>query len=214
MEKKYEITEKQLAFLEDYIKRKKRSIEPEDLYELMDHLINDFEATTTNGNLSQYLANKTNFISQYANDKESKVHWAYQKDLWNTVFSFFINIKTLPISITIAITLLSLSILLNEKQLGIVFMISIIFQVLYGFYLTYHGNKKIRKLISFKYLGNIMSLPQVFLYSITIFKDFLITHRELFFLYWLIAFSLSIAGLIVIKDKKEVILKKYKHLLN
>jgi hypothetical protein len=214
MGNKYEITEKQLTFLEGYIKKKKASTEPEDIYELMDHLINDFEATTEDGNLSQYLSGKSRFIFKYGTDKESKIHWAYQKELWNTVFSFFTNIRTLSISIIITIILLKITLTLSEKQLFLVFMSSIVFQIFYGLYLTYHENKKVRKLISFKYLGNIMALPQVSLYSLTIVKDFLITHRFLFFLYWLIAFSLSIAGLIVIKNKKETILKKYKHLLN
>ncbi|WP_181858107.1 hypothetical protein [Polaribacter sp. WD7] len=52
MRKNYEITEKQLSFLEGYLKKKKKFLDPEDLYELIDHIILDFETTTRNGNLS------------------------------------------------------------------------------------------------------------------------------------------------------------------
>nr|WP_299031557.1 hypothetical protein [uncultured Tenacibaculum sp.] len=214
MKEKIKITDKQLVFLEDYIIRKKKFIDPEDMYELMDHLIHDFEATTTNGNLSQYLANKSWFISQYGIDKGSKTHWAYQRLLWKKFFSFFIQLKFIPITILIGSLLLYLSFFLDEKLLLVTFFLSIVGQIVYGLKLTYHEKKRIRKLISFKYLGNIMGLPQVFLYSLTLTKPFLINNRLMFFIYWILALGLSITGILVIKEKRVSILKKYKHLLS
>ncbi|MCF2876074.1 MULTISPECIES: hypothetical protein [unclassified Tenacibaculum] len=213
MKKKYTITEKQVAFLYNYLKKKKSFSDEEERYELMDHLICDFEETTKDGNLSQYLADKSNFIFQYGKDRGSKIHWAYQKELWITTYRFFTNLKTLPISLLSTLVILSLSFTLSNSLLYLVFFCSIVFQILYSLYLTYHENKKVRQLISFKYLGNIMSLPQVFLFSFTLVKDYLNTHRILFFIYWFIAFSLSVAGLIIIEKKKTTILNKYKHLL-
>ncbi|WP_299119808.1 hypothetical protein [uncultured Tenacibaculum sp.] len=213
MKKKYTITEKQLVFLDNYLKKKKSFSDEEERYELMDHLICDFEETTLDGNLSQYLADKANFIFQYGNDRRSKIHWAYQKELWLTVYSFFTDLKILPISLLSTLVILNLSFTLSNSLLYLVFFCSIVFQILYGLYLTYHENKKVRQLISFKYLGNMMSLPQVFLFSFTLVKDYLNTHRILFFIYWFMAFSLSVAGLIIIKKKKTTILNKYKHLL-
>ncbi|MGB1043112.1 MAG: hypothetical protein ACPGU6_06940 [Tenacibaculum sp.] len=214
MGEKYITTEKQLDFLENYLKRKKKFIDSEDIYELMDHLINDFEATTKDGNLSQYLADKSNFISKFGSDRASKIHWAYQKELWYTFFSFFTKLKTLPITIFVTLVLIGLSFFLTKKQVTIIFMCSISFQLFYAIYLTWHKNKKVRKLISFKYLTNISSIPYLFIYLPSIFKDSVFDNRLFFIFYWLVALGLSISALIVIKTKKETILKKYKHLLN
>ncbi len=219
MEKRYEITQKQLTFLEDYLKRKKRFTDPEDLYELMDHIILDFEATTTNGNLSQYLADNSSFIFNYKGsntNKESNIHWRYQKELWQIFFSFFYRLKYLPITILIMLVFyfLFLTINLSAKVLGITFVIAIAVPAVYGIVLTHHKNKRVRKLVPFKYLANVMSLPSMFLYLFSTISDFLKENRTLFFLYVLIAFGLHISGVLLISDKRKIILSKYKHLLN
>ena len=99
-------------------------------------------------------------------------------------------------------------------MLLVTFFLSIVGQIVYGLTLTYHEKKRIRKLMSFKYLGSIMGLPQVFLYSLTLIKPFLIDNRLVFFIYWILALGLSIAGILVIKEKRVSLLKKYKHLLS
>ena len=210
MEKK--ITDKQLAFLEDYLKRKKLFSDEEERFELMDHLICDFEVNG-NGNLTQYLADCSWFISQYGAKRNSNIHWGYQSLLWKKLFSFFVEFNYFPITIIIGLSFLYLSYSLNEKLLFIAFFISIIGQIIYGFYLTYHHKKRIRKLMSFKYLGNIMGLPQVFLYSLSLTKSFLADNRLFFFFCWFLVFGLSVAGILVIKEKRELLLKKYKYLL-
>jgi len=219
MEKRYEITDKQLTFLEDYLKRKKRFSDPEDLYELMDHIILDFEATTKNGNLSQYLADNSSFIFNYKgsnSNKESVTHWKYQRELWQIFFSFFYRLKYLPITILIMLVFyfLFLKINLSTKALGIMFIIAIAVPAVYGMILTYHKNKKLRKLVPFKYLANVMSLPSMFLYLFSPISDFLKEHRFLFFLYVFLAFGLHISGILLISEKRKIILEKYKHLLN
>ncbi|QTD36510.1 hypothetical protein JL193_10155 [Polaribacter batillariae] len=216
MKKNYEITEKQLQFLEDYIKRKKRYTSIEDRLELLDHLVSDFEMTTENGNLSQYLADKSVFIYNYNSSKESDVHWSYQRQLWFKFFSFFYSLKMLPITYgTIFIFyILFLEMNIATKKLGFVFITLIIIPTIYSFIKTYHKNKQIRRLVSFKYLFNIMSLPNMFLYLFTPLADFLKEHKFLFFLYVIIGFGLHISGILLIIEKRKQILEKYKHLLN
>jgi len=219
MEKRYEITQKQLAFLEDYLKRKKRFSDPEDLYELIDHVILDFEATTQNGNLSQYLADNSTFIYNYkgsSKNKESAVHWQYQRELWKGFFGFFYTLRQIPF------TILSLTIMyslffkfnLSNKILGGIFITLIILPMIMSFILTYHKNKSIKKLISFKYLSNIMTLPSMFLYLFSPIADFLKENRTFFFIYVALAFGLHVSGIILITEKRKIILEKYKHLLN
>ena len=150
MENKYEITEKQLAFLEEYLKRKKKYFDPEDIYELMDHLINDFEATTEDGNLSQYLSTKSSFIFNYTGsqkNKEKAIHWEYQRELWQLFFSFFYRLKYLPFT-ALGFSVLYLFFIqfnFSNKTLGGIFISFIICPMIMGFVLTYHKNKKQRK---------------------------------------------------------------------
>ncbi|WP_405610231.1 hypothetical protein [Polaribacter sp. Asnod1-A03] len=219
MEKRYEITQKQLNFLNDFLKRKKRFSDPEDLYELMDHVILDFEATTRNGNLSQYLGEHSSFIYNYkgsCKSKESTIHWRYQKELWQIFFSFFYRLKYLPITILTILVFyfLFLKINLSTKTLGVTFILVITVPAIFGIILTYHKNKTVRKLVPFKYLANVMSLPSMFLYLFSPISDFLKENRILFFLYVLIAFGLHISGVLLISEKRKNILEKYKHLLN
>ena len=216
MEKKHEITEKQLVFLQDYIKRKKRFSDQEDLYELIDHLVSDFEATG-NGNLSQYLADNSEFIFNYkVKDTNKYVHLSYQRQLWTQFFDFFIRVKYIPITfLTVVSTyILFYEIELSNKYLTKIFFILIGILLISGLIKSYHKKKQIRKLVSFQYLGNILALPQVFLYSFTPIKDFLFEYRTLLFLYIMLAFGLNLAGVLLITEKREIILKKYNHLLN
>ncbi len=206
------ITKKQLTFLENYLEKKRTFSDEEERYELMDHLICDFEENG-NGNLTQYLADKSWFISKYGVDRGTKIHWSYQRQLWRKFFSFFIQLKLLPITILIGFLLFYFSFLLNEKLLLFAFFLSIVGQIIYSLTITYHRKKRIRKLISFKYLGNIMALPNVFLYSTSFVKDYLIGNRIVFFLYWFLALGLSIAGVLVIKEKRVRLLKKYQYLI-
>ncbi|RCS28480.1 hypothetical protein DUT90_00370 [Polaribacter sp. WD7] len=83
-----------------------------------------------------------------------------------------------------------------------------------SFILTYHKNKSIRRLISFKYLSNIMVLPSMFLYLFSPIVDFLKENRILFFIYFSIAFGLHISGILLIIRKRKIILEKNKLLLN
>lgn len=204
-----------MAFLESYIKRKKRYSDSESLHELIDHLVTDFEYNG-NGNLSEYLANNSEFIFNYKANNDSAVHWSYQRELWKKLFSFFTMLKYIPLTIlaTFALYLLFFKMSLSIMSLGLLFMIFIIVSMIYGFIKTYHKNKKIRRLVAFKYLGNIMSLPSVFLYMFTPIKDFLIEYKFIFFLYVLFAFGLSISGVIIIQEKRKEILRKYKYLLS
>ena len=192
---KHTITEKQLVFLQDYIKRKKRFSDQEDLYELVDHLVNDFEATG-NGNLSQYLADNSEFIFNYQTNKSNDVHWSYQRQLWRMFLGFFTRIKFIPITFLTLVTMYFLfyGVELINKSLMRIFFILIGIILFYGLIKTCHKNKKIRKLVSFKYLGNILAPTQFFLYILPVIEDALDNNRAFLFI--------------------EAILKKHKHLLN
>ena len=205
--------------MEGYIKRKKKFTEPEDLYELMDHLINDFEATTEDGNLSQYLSIKSHFIFKYTGslkNKEEAIHWGYQRELYNQFLSFFHRLKYLPFTgfLFAFLYLFFIHFNFSNKVLAGVFVSLIALPLITGYVITYHKNKKIKKLVSFKYLANIMLLPMLFLQCFNLISDYLKENRFLFFTYTFIGVILCFSAIIVVLEKRKEILKKYKHLLN
>lgn len=206
------ITEKQLMFLQDYVKRKKRFLDTETRLELVDHLVCDFEVNG-NGNISKYLADKSEFIFNYKNYKSDEIHWAYQRELWKVFFSFFTNLKTIPAILLLIFFLKEVIEIFSQKTAGIFFMILIIIPMFYGLIKTYHKKKKIRSLIEFKHLANIYSLPSLFIYTLSPFKEFWFSNDILILSYMVVGLCLNFAAVNLILRKRKGILKKYSHLL-
>jgi hypothetical protein len=219
MEKHYEITEKQLVFLEDFLLKKYPAISDETRIELTDHLIFDFEATTENGNLSQYLSNELEFIKVFISSRVNLLKEKYDKDVWAEYFSFFINIKRIPITLFCYFLIYILTENLNDKFLWLSFFTSVF--GIYGYSLIAQTNalpKYIKKLPEVQFLGKGITMAIPYLMSMMIFfpdaKTFLLQSRIFFSFYWFFAFSLSIAAILIMHKKKNIILYKYKHLLN
>ena len=216
MEKRYEITEKQLTFLEDYLKRKYPSITDETRIELTDHLVSDFEATTGNGNLSQYLSNELGFIRKFVFNSANRHQKKYGKETWKQFFSFFIETKLLPITLLVFVLFYFLAENLNDKWLwgsftiiqGLIFIVSIFFGMI--------NKKKLRKLDEVKYLGSDIWLPYVMvqLPSGLSFDNFIMSNNFLFTIYASFTVIYGFAAYVVIREKRKIILEKYKHLLN
>lgn len=212
MKGKSNITDKQLAFLEDYIKRKKVYFETEERLELIDHLICDFEENG-NGNISEFLANKSSFIFNYKSSRKESVHWAYQKELWKIFFSFFTHLKTIPLVLFIVVLFYELINRFSEKTVSIIFILFIIVPTVFGLIKTYHKKKEVRSLIEFKYLANIMALPNIFLYVLAPFREFWFSNKWIALTYLSIGVFLNFAGMSLILNKRKRIFKKYSHLL-
>ncbi len=218
MEKRYEITEKQLVFLEDYLLRKYPSISDETRIELTDHLISDFEATTENGNLSQYLSNELEFVRTFVGNKMISIQKNYNKEIRLKYLSFFINVKFLPFTIFGFIAIYFLVLYLNDTFLWLSFFFSVFGIYGYSLLVTTFKSKKIRKLEEVKFLGTGfgIGIPYLMVLFPLILEDkkLLFENTLLFTLYWFLALSLSIASVLVLNEKRKIILEKYKHLLN
>ena len=218
MEKKYVITEKQLAFLEDFLKRKYPNISDETRIELIDHLISDFESTTKNGNLSQYLSNELEFIRKFIGNRIYQYKKSYDKGVWLKYLSFFKNIKLLPITILSYFIIYFLIEVLNTKLLWLSFFFSVFGVYGYSIFTTIFTSKKITKLKEIQFLGKGFGLGIPYFMVII---PLAIDNKESFFensfafsIYWFFALSLSIASILVLNERKKIILEKNKHLLN
>jgi len=218
MEKRYEITQKQLAFLEDFLDRKYPQANEEVRVELIDHLVSDFEATIDNGNLSQYLSNELGFIRKFTDNRISLIKVDYDKKVWKQYFNFFTKIKILPLTVATFIIFYFLSENLNNKVLWGCFFFSVFGVYGYSLFVSIIKPKELRKLKEVQFLGTGLGfgIPYVMI-MIPFFAnstDLLFENSFLFTIYWFFAFSLNVAALIVMLKHKKIILEKYKHLLN
>ncbi|UAM97665.1 hypothetical protein K8354_15380 [Polaribacter litorisediminis] len=218
MEKRYEITEKQLNFLEDFLDRKYPQVNEEVRVELIDHLVSDFEETSENGNLSQYLSNELGFIRRFTDSRVQLVQVDYDKKVWVQYFSFFTNIKRIPITLFTFLLMYFLSENLSNEVIWLCFFFSVLF--IYGFSLftSTIKPKKLRKFKEVQFLGTGLGfgIPYMMVMIPLVIenRDFISDYSFVFSLYWFFAFSLSIASLIAMFKEKKIILEKYKHLLN
>ncbi|EAR13566.1 hypothetical protein PI23P_03692 [Polaribacter irgensii 23-P] len=216
MEKKYKITEKQLTFLEEFLLRIYKDIPVKTRIELTDHLILDFEATTRNGNLSQYLSNEIAFIRKFTSTKIKLYKNLYRKETWQYFFSFFKDLNKLPHSVFGFIFFYSLSESLSNYWLWLAYMIS--YCVLF-FLVIFYGmihQKALKKLDEVKFLGaEIWWLFVLINFAQGLdFIDFLTQNSLLFSAIWFLTIFYSYAAYMIVKKHEKIIINKYKHLLN
>lgn len=212
----YKITEKQLVFLEDFLNRKYPEISNETRIELIDHLISDFEATTENGNLSQYLSNELEFIRKFVFNGVSKVKKSYSKETWNQFFDFFTDFKMIPYTLMVVIIFYFLYENIGSKELwfslviiqSIIMLLSILFGMI--------NKKKLRMLDEAKYLGAEIWLPYIMVQipQGLEFQNYIMSNNYFFTLYASCTVVYGLAAFIVLRTQRKYILEKYNHLLN
>ena len=216
MEKLYEITEKQLVFLEGFLLRKYPTISEEKRIELVDHLILDFEATTENGNLSQYLSNELEFIKKFVFNGVSALKISYRKETWKQFFRFFIDFKLIPYSLLVVIVFYFFAEILNDKWLWFSLVISQAIVMSASLLFGMINKKKLKKLEEVKLLGSEIWLPflMVQLPLSFDFQHYITSNNYLFIVYTLFTINYAVAAFIVLRKHRKIILEKYKHLLN
>jgi hypothetical protein len=212
MEKKHEITEKQLVFLDRFLKKYNFGSE-DDKIELKDHIISDFEING-NGNLSQYLSEELRFIKKFIGSKLKVIHKNYRRKTIDEAFSFLTSIRKLPITIALFLCIYILTIYLNETILIISFVISVLGLFAYSQFFLNIKKKDRKKLSRIEYLGQEMWLPYLMGVFPMSFYNELVVYKTIFSMYWFVAIVYAIAAILVMKKEKIIIYEKYKHLLN
>lgn len=212
MEKKHQITTKQLIFLDRFLMKYEFGSE-DDKIELKDHIILDFEENG-NGNLSQYLSGELDFIKKFIGSKLNVIHKSYRKKTIDEAISFFTSIKKLPFTIAVFLGIYLQTVYLNETVLIVSFISSVMGLFVYSqFFLNFNKRDK-KKLDRIKYLGQEMWLPYLMVMLPISFYDKLVAYKFFFSMYWFVAIVYAIAAILVMKKEKTIIYEKYKHLLN
>jgi len=178
-------------------------------YELMDHLISEFENDSKFAFLEDFLHSKRFFIKEVLKQKRKTVHWAYQRKLWVRLASFFKNPIYLISTILLFVLMSWLCANLTESGLKIALSIAIILPASASLLLYIISSSKHRKLIQGDYLFGIMGLPNMFMYIVPILKDILIEYPLLVSFYWWFAIMLNVAGLVEFVITRKKIITQY-----
>jgi hypothetical protein len=206
------LTKEQIAYIDNYLKF--LNIKSADIrIEILDHLASEIESED-HCEIGKYIKSKNSFIREFSKKRENSIHWSYQKQLWLKYFGFFHKLKIAPITLfSIGTFYVSLNYFNNKTILGLsIILVAIV--IFYGLIVNLINTKKIKALVSFKYLGNVLSIPQLFICTLPIVKDYIIVNPILITIYVSLALGLSVAAVILIKEKKNLILKRFEFLNN
>ncbi|MDP5230819.1 MAG: hypothetical protein NWQ38_10535 [Cellulophaga sp.] len=184
-------------------------------YELMDHLISEYENLENYPDLDSFLTDRLPWCKKVAKEKQKALHWAYQKEVWIQFFNFFKKKNTFLILVITAIFYYLLFPFLTAKQFKTALLIPFFAVAAYQIYLLMFkcfSTKNQKEYISMASLVAIFSLPQLFLYCFGAFPGAL--QSNLYFLVPYITFGLllNIAAILAFYEKRKVVVKEYEFL--
>jgi len=175
-------------------------------YELMDHLVSEFENDSQFALLEDFLNSKKSFVKEILKKKRSLVHWSYQRKLWVRFASFFKKPLLLLGTSALLFLMVWLSTHLSEKGYKIAFSTTIILPITLSIFLYFKRYAKYKKLVQGEYLFNIMAFPNSLIYFLPLLKDFIPEYPVILSFYWWFVMMLIIAGFVeFITIRKKVI---------
>lgn len=184
-------------------------------YELIDHLVTEYENTDNYPDLGSYLKEKMTWCKTVSKAKEKTINRRYQKSIIQRIGKFFKSPIFYFVVIVIAFVFYALYLNVSEK----VFLKSVFFSFLaiivfqFGYFTFIHFRPRIRfKLLSKQQLFNMFSLPHLFLYFFNIISDFLKDSPVILVGYVFIGGLFNIAALVEVDCKQKEIIKEYEFL--
>lgn len=165
--------------------------------ELIDHLASKYELENQNEKLHAFLMRNRDFIKTFTKERQSKIHWTYQKQIIKQTALFFYKPKFLVFTALIIIILFNIRELNTKKITLWLFLGSVITPLVIALYKQIRASSKLKKIQSYQTVCSIMSLPSLFLYMFTPIENHLPFDNDLFYIYWFIALIIGISGLIV-----------------
>lgn len=184
-------------------------------YELIDHLVSEYEATENYPDLESFLIKRVAWCKKVAEEKRKSIHWGYQKALRNRVFSFFKE----PFFYACIFLWIS-ALFIADQMLGVkqfkglllgALILCIAIQLLFFFPNQFYKRGGKKNLLSFNYLFNIYALPHLFLHCLSIINLFgsIQANKWIWILYVTISLIVNIAAIIEVKNKRKSVLKEY-----
>lgn len=184
-------------------------------YELMDHLITEYEGLDNYPDLESFLKDRLAWCKKVAKKKQSTIRWAYQKEVWRQLFGLIKNAKALFIMALIALSYFILFPILTANHFKWALFAPFFSVIIYQIYLLgfkCFTTKKQKAYISIGSLVSIFSLPQMFLYVLNMFPA--LYKNDISFLIPYVSFAvlLNIAAILAFNKKRNIVIKEYEFL--
>lgn len=181
--------------------------------ELIDHLATDFEESSQNEELLDYLNAKYLFIKAFTEKHRSIVHWRYQKLLWIVFFQFFYKTKRIFIMLSwlfVCYLIASKFSIITAQRIYSIILISCI---IYALIIQIKDRKVVKNTQLAQSLFVVMSLPSVFFYLSFGIKETLMSNPMILCGYFTLAILLAFSAVDIIKHERIKVLKRYNALL-
>ena len=195
---------------------KKRGIKFIDIrYELMDHLISEYESIENYPDLESFLKERLAWCKKVAKEKQKTIHWNYQKEVWVQLYTLFKKPKSLISMFIITVIYYWLYILLAPITFKGILIASFFCLLLFQFYRMIFFGIKLKKreeLSSITYLMQVFALPQLFAQGLVIFNIESFDRLNFITVYIIIAILINTAALLTFENKRKQILKEYEFL--
>jgi len=180
-------------------------------YELIDHLVSEYESMKNYPDLESFLRKRTAWCRQVSEKKAKSFHWVYQKALLKRILSFF---KT-PVFYGVLLIWVSLLFFIKETfgtsflnwTVLYLFVAVIIVQLIEFVYWRFRTNSA-SKMLSAATLFNIYSLPNLFIYPIGFFENQLEISAGLGVTYFSIGILVNVAAFLEVSYKRKKALKQ------
>lgn len=184
-------------------------------YELMDHLISEYEAMENQPDLERFLSTKIKWCKAVSKKKEKTIQSKFQDDLWLRLLKFLKSVW-FYIAVLCYFSLINYGLSVygdigTYKYLSFLFIGTTAVMMAYYFY-RYYNLGLGRKLLSGSFLLQAITGPQLFLSLLVLLQEFFIENSFLFFIYIGLAIMFSLAAITEINSKSKQIAQEYKFL--
>ena len=181
-------------------------------YELIDHLVSEYEAVENYPNLESFLRKRIAWCREIGRMKQKSIHWGYQKALLKRIRTFFRNpafyIVLLAWSFIMYWVGMKIDVGTLNKTLFFLFVSVIVLQFVDLFYRRIRSTKE-SKMLSITTLFNIYSLPHFFIYFSGFLENQFEIHTYLGIIYFSIAILINVAALVEAHVKRGRALDEY-----
>ena len=195
---------------------KKRGVKYIDIrYELMDHLISEYESMENYPDLESFLNERLAWCKKVAKEKEKSLRSGYLHEIWKQLLGIFKNKKALFALVIVVFCYYLLFPFLTLKLFRFALFTPLFSLATYQIYLLgfkCFNTKTQKEYVSISGLVSIISLPQLFLYFINMLpKEWL---SNVFFLiaYCSLSALINFSAILAFHKKRKQVLKEYEFL--
>lgn len=181
-------------------------------YELLDHLVSEYEQIENYPDLDSFLKKRLVWCKRVEKEKQKAVNFGTNKALFKKLISLFTNLRSLVILIPTGLLFYYLGQSLDTKifknLLFSIYLCIIAYQI-YLMMFSGFGNKLKKEALSVVYLINIFSLPQLPMYFIGMFPETLLQNSNFCLAYLGFGILLSISAILFFYERRKVLLNEF-----